>query len=295
MKYRTCHYLTLCIGLLALAAIFVSMNAQQAQKDNANAIQNNAPSFEVAAVKPGDPDKSGQDFDIDDERVSLQNYTLRDLVRIAYGLKMDQQIEGGAKWTDTQRFDISAKIDDAEYARLRTQRGPEYSREFNRMLQSLLAERFQLRVTPKERIMPVYELVVANSGAKLTPSPPQHRGSSMSTHIGGGDGLESSTGATPRNDVARLTAKGISMDSFADTLTGQRETGDRIVINRTNLAGDYDFNMVWASDRGDGVAADSTYPGLFTALQDQLGLKLETGKGPVAVIVIDSAAQPATD
>ncbi len=260
-----------------------------------SAAQDSAPSFEVASIKPSDPDKNGQDFDIDHERVLIQNYTLRRLIRIAYGLKMDQQIEGGAKWTDTQRFDISAKIEDAEYTKLRTLKGSEYSKEFNRMLQSFLAERFQLRVTTKERIMPVYALVVAKSEAKLTQSPPQHQGSSMSVHIGGTDASAPSSNATPRNDIARMTAKGISMDSFADTLTGQRVTSGHIVINRTGLAGDYDFNMIWTSDRGEGAMADASYPGLFTALREQLGLKLENDKGPIKVIMIDAAAEPVFD
>src|SRR6202034_4067218 len=104
---------------------------------------------------------------------------LRQLIRAAYGLKADRQIEGGEKWMDAQRYEIAAKMDDAEYAKLRTLKGTEYSREFNRMLQELLAERFQLQVTRKERIMPVYALTIAKAGAKLSPTPPQRGNRSM--------------------------------------------------------------------------------------------------------------------
>lgn len=252
-------------------------------------------SLEVASIKLSNPDKTGQDFDVSDERVSLRNYTLRQLIREAYGLKADRQIEGGEKWMDAQRYDIVAKIDDAEYARLRTLKGTEYSEEFNRMLQPLLAERFQLQVTRKERIMPVYALTIAKSGAKLSPSPPQHEGHSMSINNGQPDVALSMGNVTLTNDTVQMTAAGVSMDSLADALTHQRETGDRIVVNRTGLLGDYDFKMIWTTDRGEGAAADSPYPGLFTALQDQLGLKLESQKGSVEVIVIQSAKEPVID
>jgi len=253
------------------------------------------PSFEVATIKPSNPDKSGQDFDVSDERVSLRNYTLRQLIRAAYGLKADRQIEGGEKWMDAQRYDIAAKIDDADYARLRTLKGTEYSQEFNRMLQELLAERFQLQVKRKERIMPVYALTVSKSGAKLSPSSPEHNGHSMTINNGQPDVALSNGNMTLRNDTAQMIAAGVSMDSLADALTRQRETGDRIVINRTGMPGDYDFKMIWTTDRGEGAAADSPYPGLFTALQDQLGLKLESQKGSVEVIAIQSAMEPVID
>ena len=253
------------------------------------------PSFEVASIKLSNPDKTGQDFDVSNERVSLRNYTLRQLIREAYGLKADRQIEGGEKWIDAQRYDIAAKIDDAEYAKLNTLNGTEYSQEFNRMLQQLLAERFQLQVTRKERIMPVYALTISKSRAKLSPSPPQHGGHSMSINNGQPDVALSMGSATLTNDTVRMIAAGVSMDSLADALTHQRETGDRIVVNRTGMPGDYDFKMIWTADRGEGTAADSPYPGLFTALQDQLGLKLESQKGSVEVIAIQSAAQPVID
>jgi len=196
---------------------------------------------------------------------------------------------------DAQRYDIAAKIDDAEYARLRTLRGTENSREFNRMRQGLLAERFQLKVARKERIMPVYALAVSKSGAKLSPSPLQQGNQSLSVNSRQPDASASVGDLAARNDTVQMTAAGVSMDSLADALTRQRETGDRIVVNRTGLPGDYDFKMIWTTDRGEGAAADSPYSGLFTALQDQLGLKLESQKGSVEVIAIQSAAQPIID
>lgn len=266
-----------------------------AQQASPAAVVTYQPSFEVASIKRSNPDKTGQDFDVSNERVSLENYSLRQLVRLAYGLKADRQVEGGEKWMDAQRYDIAAKIDDAEYARLRTLKGPEYSQELNRMLQALLAERFQLQVVRKERIMPVYALTVSKSGAKLSPSPPQRDGYSMSINNGQPDASLSTGNMTLRNDTVQMTAAGVSMDWLADALTHQRETGDRIVVNRTGLPGDFDFKMIWTTDRGEGADPDARYPGLFTVLQDQLGLKLESQKGPVAVIAIRAAAEPVID
>jgi uncharacterized protein (TIGR03435 family) len=266
-----------------------------AQQPSSAAVVASPPNFEVASIKRSNPDKTGQDFDVSDERVSLKNYTLRQLIRLAYGLKSNWQVEGGEKWMDAQRYDIVAKIDDAEYARLRALKGQEYAREFNRMLQGLLAERFQLQVARKERIMPVYALTVSKSGARLTPSPSQRDGYSMSINDGQPDVALSMGNVTLRNDSVQMTAAGVSMDSLADALTHQRETGDRIVVNRTGLPGDYDFKMIWTTDRGDGADPDAPDPGLFTALQDQLGLKLESQKGSVVVIVIQAAAEPIID
>jgi uncharacterized protein (TIGR03435 family) len=150
-------------------------------------------------------------------------------------------------------------------------------------------------VTRKERIMPVYALTVSKSGAKLSPSPPQHDNHNLSINNGQPDASISMGNMTLRTDTVQMIAAGVSMDSLADALTRQRETSDRIVVNRTGLTGDYDFKMIWTTDRGEGAAADSPYPGLFTALQDQLGLKLESQKGSVEVIAIRSATEPVID
>ena len=82
------------------------------------------------------------------------------------------------------------------------------------------------------------------------------------------------------------------MDGFADVLTGMRDMANRVVINRTGLGGNYDFQLDWSRDRGDGASQDSPYPGLFTALEEQLGLRLKSARAQVDVVVIESATQP---
>ncbi len=127
--------------------------------------------------------------------------------------------------------------------------------------------------------MPVYALVVAKSGARLTPTSPETAAKGHNISINNG----------------RMIASAISMDSFADDLAYQSETGGRMVLNRTGLAGEFDFKLNWAQDNGDDTSADPTLAGLFTALQEQLGLKLQPEKGEVPVVVIESAAQPTFD
>jgi len=90
-----------------------------------------------------------------------------------------------------------------------------------------------------------------------------------------------------------MTATGISMSALADFLTGAGS--DRVVLDRTELTGDYDFHLDWTEDNGKAAAADAQYPSLFTALQEQLGLKLEPTKGPVRVVVIDDVEQPSAN
>jgi uncharacterized protein (TIGR03435 family) len=152
------------------------------------------------------------------------------------------------------------------------------------MLQSLLTERFQLKVNPGERTLPVYVLVVGKSGAKLTALPtPKDSDEARNRNHG------------TRTENGHLTATALSMDSFADYLTSQSDSGDRVVLNRTGLAGDFDFNLNWTEDRGGGIAADAAYPGLFTALEEQLGLELKSDKGSVPVVAVMAVSKPVLD
>jgi uncharacterized protein (TIGR03435 family) len=234
-------------------------------------------SFEVASIKPSRPDDTGQDWDDFPGRLSIENYTLRRIVQSAYRLKSESQVLGGPKWIDKEHFDITAKADDAETEKMRNLNGERWVHERSQMLQSLLAERFQLKVSRSTRNLSVNALMVARSGIRFRPS--------ASTEI--------HRGLTVRN--GHLTAIGVSMESFASFLTGQSENGNRVVLNRTGFAGDYDFKMNWTLDHGNGIPADARYPGLFTALQEQLGLKLKSQKGTVPIVTIDAVNEPALD
>jgi bla regulator protein blaR1 len=256
------------------------LHAQTQQEDVVSAL----PRFEVASVKPSRPDDQENNWRGSATGVSIENYTLRHLIRVAYGLKEDSQVVGGPKWLDQKAFDISAKFDDAEVAKVRNMSGPERFAEISLMVRALLAQRFQLKVTREVKDRPIFALVQASSGAKLTASAPESDENGK-PHVRGNFLVHSRDG--------HMTATHLSMDGLADFLTGG--PGDRLVVNRTGLTGEYDLKLDWAEDRGNGVPSESPYPGLFEALQEQLGLKLEPQKGPVNVLVIERVEQPSAN
>jgi uncharacterized protein (TIGR03435 family) len=163
------------------------------------------------------------------------------------------------------------------------------------MVQALLADRFKLKVSHQTKELPVYALVVAKGGPKLTETqvpPPTPDGTAAPNR--GFRGIR-------MGGPGQLTGTNIDMGLLADLLSGQRELG-RLVIDQTGLKGNYDWTLKWTPDRsdpmfkapdggqpsGDALPADSSGPSLFTALEEQLGLKLEARKGPVETLVIDS-------
>ena len=240
--------------------------------------------FEVVAIKLSKPDNPGTSWNGTNDRITIENFSLRHLIRVAYGLKSDTQILEGPDALLKQKFDIAAKIEDADVARLKDTSYETRMKAVRLMLQSMLAERFQLKVNLGDRTLPVYALVVGKSGAKLTPLPAPkdkdealHRNHSESSGNG------------------HMVAKAITMDSFADFLTGQPDTGDRVVLNRTALAGDFDLSLNWTEDRVSGNPSDAADPGLFTALVEQLGLELRPDKGAIPVVTVVVVGKPVLD
>ncbi len=191
--HARCSLLPIFFALLAI----VNVRGAGAQTKPPDAAADETTHFEVAAIKPSKPDNQNHNWNGSADRILIENYTLRRLIRSAYGLKSDSQILGGPDWLDKQSFDINAKVDDAEIAKMAKMDRLAKQRERNVMLQSLLAERFALKAHLERRTMPVYALVVAKSGAKLTPTSPETaaKGHNISTNNG------------------RMTASAISMDS----------------------------------------------------------------------------------
>jgi len=279
---RACVYRTVWIGAILIGLIaFAPMNSRvlHAQQLFLASDADPHPGFEVATIRPSRPGTFREDLDESANRLTIQNFTVRRLIREAYGLKSNSQILGGPDWIDKEGFDIVAKMDDAAAARMDKMDGDESDREWGLMLQSLLADRFQLKITRGERALPIFSLVVSRSGAKVKHTP---------------EGSANSQGGDPGIDVrwGELTATAATMDNFADVLTGMRDISNRVVVNRTGLAGNFNFQLDWARDRGDGASQDSPYPGLFTALQEQLGLRLKPDKATVPVVIVESVSPP---
>jgi uncharacterized protein (TIGR03435 family) len=257
--------------------------------------------FEVASVKPN---KSG------DQRVMIQmppngrytatNVALRMLLRQAFDVQ-DFQIVGGPNWLATDRFDIVAKPPDGIT-------GPEQIRP---MMRALLADRFKLVAHNETREMPIFSLVVARPDGKLGPKlsdakvdcearfAAARRGGPPSAFPAPGQPIECGFMIGPGN----MNVGGMPMLELARSLSPMV---GRIVIDKTGLKGRYDFQMTYAPEgRGFGPGpgpggaepppVDPNTPSLFTALQEQLGLKLESERGPVDVVVIDRIEQPTED
>ncbi len=211
------------------------------------------PVFEAASIKGPNPAYSGSGWDSSTGRITVENMTLRQLVMFAYEVQW-YQVAGGPKWLDDDGFTIVAKLE-----------GRGGDPELRLAMQPLLAERFQLAVHKEKREMPAYALSVARGGFKLRPVEGGHEPS----HNGW-----RGKGEFQNTPMAR----------FADFL-GARV--DRPVVDATGIQGAYDFTLEWTRD--DGVDGR---PSIFTALQEQLGLKLEARKEPVEIIVIDRAKKP---
>jgi uncharacterized protein (TIGR03435 family) len=230
-----------------------------------------AQEFEVASVKPnlsGATNMGNQA--LPGGRYVATNISLRRLIAVAYAVT-DHQIFGDIKWLDSDRFDISAKgSHNVELSELRL------------MLRALLAERFNLKVHSETRELPRFALTVVKPGVTgpgLTASP-------------GACGPDSGACRTANMGKGRLRAQRAFISQLADRLSTQ--LGETVVDN-TGLTGTWDMVMTWTPDSEPGAPADLTGPSLFTAIQEQLGLKLQSGKGPVPVVVIDSADKPASN
>ena len=228
--------------------------------------------FEVAAIKPHSQDASmNGGWRFSEDSFSTTNLPLKTLIFIAYNLRSGEQLQGLPKWGGSDRWDIQAKIDGEAVPELRTLGREQRTDEHRLLLRDLLATRFGLKVHHELRNLPIYELVVAKSGFKLKAAAASDKDSGWSWGNGTFKGTD------------------VGVDALSYSLSSMDDVG-RMVENKTGLTGKYDIEMKW-TPQGKQEAADSG-PSIFTALEEQLGLKLVSAKGPVDVIVVDHVEQP---
>ena len=240
-----------------------------------------APSYEVASIKvdnggPGRP----LTWDETPDGLMISNVMLELLIRQAYGVQ-SYQIEGAPEWVNQEEYDISARIDDVETRHLRTLTKEQAMAERRLMLQALLADRFQLAVHHETKEGPVYALAIAKNGPKFQEATPPAR-PEMPISMGGG--LLTFKGA-PMSTLVRLIAQVIG----------------RPVLDRTGLMGNYAFTLKWTPDEFDlpanmqqsnEISAEPNGTSIFTVIQDQLGLRLESTKAPIDSLIIDHVSRP---
>jgi bla regulator protein blaR1 len=253
-------------------------------------------SYEVASIKP---EKTGSMmFKILNTPDGFSaSTTVQMLIRVAYGIE-DNQISGAPGWVGSEKYEVEAKMDEVTADKVKKLGEVEREPTRQHMLQTLLADRFKLTVHRETKELPIYSLVVAKGGSKLQEAKP---GDTYPNGIKGLDGRPAPVGAhLMRMGRGELTAQSLGMKEIAHLLTQQ--TG-RTVVDNTGLKGNYDFTLHWTPDQstpalnGPGGGPDSTTssesgPSLFTAIQEQLGLKLESQKGPVEILVIDHVEKP---
>lgn len=238
--------------------------------------------FEVASIRPNKSGSFNSVSNFKGGRFTATNIDLKTLMQYdGFGIPA-AQIMGLPAPLNSDRFDINAKVDDAVAEQVGKMSRDQLNQLEHQLIQHLLADRFKLVVHLETKEFPVYALVVAKGGAKLMQSKTPEKG----------PGLYSNNG--------NLTAKGVTMEKLAQYLTqvSARELG-RFVVDKTGLEGKYDLTLKWSPDNRSAAMTDPSNesaaplgPSIFTALQEQLGLKLESTKAPVQTLVIDHIEQP---
>jgi len=241
------------------------------------------PVYDVASVKPNKANDGMMRIMNHPDGFSCTNISLKTLIGNAYGIRQDL-ITGGPAWADSVGFDVEAKVSGEDVEAFKKLTG----RQRNSLLQALLADRFHLKVHHETKTLPMYDLLIAKGGSRLkanAPAPPSP------------DAAKDPEAAKPRGMMTMgpgmLKGQGLPMASIANQLSYALQA---TVSDKTGLTGDFDFELKWTPDDAGPTNADtSSEPNIsiFTAVQEQLGLKLQPTKGPVDTLVIDHAEQPA--
>ena len=306
--------LALVPGLIVAVALVIPLRAQ-------------TPAFEVASVKPSNPDAGGgpgpivapapngppppgppppggggpgipsarPPIQVEHRRFTARNFTLFGLILQAYDLKgctgpaesTCAMISGGPGWIRSDKFDIDAKGPDSSPDYTMAQYVTGQAPELRLMLQTLLTDRFNLKLHREMKQLPVYVLTVTKSGANKN-------GAKLKESAEAGNGtLVWGMTRRPNGDAAvRLNGSKVSMPRFADSLAS---IVGRPVLDQTGLKGSFDFVMEYASDADAPGATPFAGPSMFTAFQEQLGLKLDATRAPIEVLAIDSVEKPSAN
>jgi uncharacterized protein (TIGR03435 family) len=291
------------MAAVAGAIVLCIMNTPQSRAQSPAPATTHAPAFEVVSIKPNHG--AGGNVMIrmaPGGRFVAENVPVKFILEEAYGVK-ESQISGAPGWLDSEHYDIEAKPEDSSVDQDKKLSPEERHAQLSLMLQSMLADRFKLALHHDTKELQVYALMVAKNGPKFheaavapsdsaPPKPPTP----------GGPPPKGGIWMTGRGE---LHVTGASLAMFANVLS--RQLG-RIVLDKTELKGNYEFTLKWTPDEGQMLGGpgggpagpprdaapppEGSGPSIFTALQEQLGLKLESQKGPVDTLVIDHVERP---
>jgi uncharacterized protein (TIGR03435 family) len=297
MSYIPCERMTLKMGLsgrllvVAAALLAVAMPiafgqetvAPQAANPVARPIE-----FDVVSIKP-DKSESGMIRMMNKpDGYSATNVTLKMVLEMAYGIKEDL-ISGEPSWADSSNFDIEAKITPEDAAELKKLTDDQRDLVRRHMFQAFLADRFQLKAHVETKQLPVYELVLAKSGSKMKEATP---GDTYANGFKGPDGVAHAGMMSIRNEGSgqELIGQGIKLTGLVGLLSRQVH---RTVLDKTGLTGSYDITLKWTNENNSAPAdGEDAAPSIFTALEEQLGLRLQNAKGPVDTLIVDHVEKP---
>jgi uncharacterized protein (TIGR03435 family) len=262
------------------------------------------PTFEVASIKRNTSGDGRVFIRNQAGRFVATNVTLKLLIRNAYRLQ-DFQISGGPSWLSADHFDIVAKVDSGVE---QTPFTPDQSAPstVQLMIRALLADRFKLVVHTEKKDLPIYALVVARKDGRLGAE--LHKSEIDCGALAAAPGRSSQPPPTPgglpqcgvRIGIGNMSVNGGTLAQLANSLA---MFVGRTVVDKTELTGAFDFNLTWTPDQMPNVQAGppppnapppppADAPSIYTALQEQLGLKLDSTRGPVEILVIDRADHP---
>jgi uncharacterized protein (TIGR03435 family) len=230
------------------------------------------PAFSVISVKRN-PTANGWHDASTADGYSATGVALTWLLPEAYGIRQSYRIIGVPDWGDTYRYDIEARVDDADLNALHKL---DWKTRYA-MVQQILVQRFKIKVHRENRVQPIYSLVVARNDRLPPAADPNSK---------------YANGLVSRSRPGRLTLSNFTMASFAETMSGSL---GHMVIDNTGLSGRYDLKLDWNPNETDTSAPDSSAPSIFTAVQEQLGLKLVPTTGSVECLFIDHIEQPSVN
>jgi uncharacterized protein (TIGR03435 family) len=254
-----------------------------------------APAFDVATIKPHAAGARVSWMGVQETPDGLTGSmtTLTMLMQYAYGLRNENQVFGVPDWARADRYDIQAKMSEADVAEIKGLSPAEGKARRQLMLRALLAERFQLKTHPDTKQVPVYELVVAKGATKL-----KDAATDTNPQLGMGKDGKPWTGIRFMKDTS--VAQGYSMSSLADLLSAPFAGVGRPVVDKTGLTGTYDFTINWSvytaqvvvqNGVATGSAAGDDAPSIFGALKE-IGLKLQPATGAIDTVVVDHVEKP---
>ena len=260
-------------GWLLVVAVLVMFSRISASQTAPPMAADADPSYEVATIKPSQPDERRM-VQVQGVRLFTASTSLVDLMMFAYGVH-SLQVTGGPEWMKTEKFDVLIQPN---------MPGRPSTAQMRSIVRKLLADRFKLTFHPAQKELPVYGIVAAKGGPKLTPA--------------AADSIATNTAAIGFSEGA-MTVMNATMAEFASLM--QRYVGlDRPIVDHTGIGGKHDFKLSWTPDPSQFNGSPpwpatndaNSPPGLYSAIQEQLGLKVQPMKEPTDVLVIDGVEKP---